>query len=103
MILLVGDFNVNSLGKPLPTNRFKDLNWVKSLKVDTFMEYDYMMAILSDQGKHKLIDLAYWSSEKHPVTFADTHEHEDGTKKPKETHLTNPSEYYSQQSLDYMF
>lgn len=103
MVVVLGDFNVNSNGIPLPTDNFKELGWVKNIKTETFREYDYLTGVLSKNGQDKLVDLAYEGLGYHPVTYADSKQHEDGTHSPKEIHLTEPSEYMSMQCLDYIF
>lgn len=105
LVILAGDFNVNANGTPLPRENFAELPWVKKLKRETFREYEYLFGVLSKDGKDKLIDLTFEKYGKHPVTFADS-DHtcdSDGKPKPKETRLTNPSEFMSRQCLDYIF
>lgn len=104
IVILAGDFNVNANGKPLPKDKFEDLPWVKGLKSDTFREYEYLIGVLSKNGLDNVVDLAFESlGNKHPVTFADAYEAEDGTPTPRETKLTSVSEHLSKQCLDYMF
>ncbi len=104
LVLVVGDFNVNSRGKPLPADRFAELAWVKKQKLPAFLEYDYLTGVLSKDGKDSIEDLAFEAYGSHPVTFGDVEHHEEEHKKrPREVHLTNPDEFMSEQSLDYIF
>lgn len=103
LVIIAGDFNVNSLGKNLPKENFNELAWVADHPGATFSEYDYMIGVLSGKGADKLIDLAFESYGRHPVTYADFTEHADGSKTPKESKLTSMTEHLSAQSLDYLF
>lgn len=104
IVLIAGDFNVNAKGKTLPKANFVDLPWVKRQQGEVFREYEYLIGVLSKDGKDRLVDLALTKYGKHPVTFADVdHSHEDGVPRPRELKLTNPTEHFSQQCLDYIF
>ena len=104
LVLVVGDFNVNSRGKPLPSQNFHELAWVKKHKSTTFLEYDYLSGVLSKDSKDKLVDIAFEAYGTHPVTFGDVEHHEeDHKRRPREVYLTNPDEFMSEQSLDYIF
>lgn len=106
LVLIAGDFNINSRGKPLPRENFNKLEWVKNLPADQkeFLEYDYLVGVLSNNQQDELKDLAFESYGEHPITFGDVTPHENpAERKPREIYLTNPEEYMSQQSLDYIF
>lgn len=104
LVFVAGDFNVNSLGKPLPKKNFLNLPWVARLQKEEFLEYEFLVGVISRDGADKLIDLAHVGLGKHPVTFGDAYLcPKDNVLKPRETMITNKAEWLSCQSLDYIF
>lgn len=80
IVLVVGDFNVNALSKPLPSlfelEEPLANKWMKNLQGGTFMEYDFLVSTLSSFGKHEIVDLKRVNSvngqKDHPITFGQT-------------------------------
>ena len=104
IVLVAGDFNVNSRGNRIPKHKFFDFEWLQSEDMAEFLEYEFLVATLSNGGKDSVIDLAFNSYGFHPITYGDTLIAE-GTqsKTAKDIHLTNKTENVSEQSLDYIF
>ena len=104
LVIVAGDFNVNSRGKPLPKKQFTKLPWVSRLQKDYFMEYEFLVGVLSRDGADKIIDLACEGLGEHPITFGDvTICPKEKIPLPRETCITSKSEWMSCQSLDYIF
>jgi len=106
MVLLVGDFNVDSRKPFIETSKIKTYAGFKEYphlgENDHFDEYESMKCFLSKNGKDDLDDLLFQSYNEHPITYADTFMHEDEGMKPLETALT-AKDLCSNQSLDYIF
>lgn len=103
IIILAGDFNVNANGNHLPSLNFSELHWVRTKSSEKFREYEYLVGVLSKNGKDKLVDLAFEGMGKHPITFGDSCLDEAGNLIPKESLFTTKLEQLSHQCLDYIF
>lgn len=123
VILLMGDFNVDSRKPYIETNKIKHYPGFKDYphlgRTEMFNEYDAMMCYLSDNFRDGLVDLIYTPNDQdysdgehpnqeaqqkeHPITYADSIMNENGDLVPKETVLTHKDDLCSNQSLDYIF
>jgi len=107
VILLMGDFNVDSRKPYIETNKvlnypgFKEYEHLKAHEF--FNEYDAMMCYLSDNFKDDIQDLLHDKYGEHPITYADSVLDGDNQLKPSEIVLTHKDDYCSNQSLDYIF
>jgi hypothetical protein len=108
LVLIVGDFNVDSRHPFIETDKipqypgFKDYPHLGSEK--QFNEYDAMTCFLSDNNKDVLEDLLLGRYREHPITYADSQADDDSEDlKPLETVLTHKDDLCSNQSLDYIF
>lgn len=118
LILMAGDFNVDSHRKALPAEVFKKLHdkraqdWLESVEDEKDLtEYNFLLHVLSGFGKDKVVDFvkeAYGGQ--HPNTYGDSFREEvveeNGMRvdyHPRETILTCNSDFNTQQCLDYIF
>jgi hypothetical protein len=107
MVLIVGDFNVDSRKPFIETEKIKQYPGFKDYahlgRNEHFNEYDAMTCYLSDNFKDELEDLLFQTYGEHPVTYADSFMPDSGDMKPLETVLTHKDDLCSNQSLDYIF
>lgn len=119
LIILAGDFNVNSHEGSIPSSLFEDLHdkraldWLESVEEGERTQYNFMTHVLGGYGEDKVIDfLKQGSEDGHPVTYGDcTNEtifDEKGNAvdmvfHPKEIIMTKKSHFNSQMCLDYIF
>jgi endonuclease/exonuclease/phosphatase family metal-dependent hydrolase len=107
MVLIVGDFNVDSRHPHIDSDKIKDYSGFKEyphLNEDGRLnEYDAMTCYLSDNYTDDIEDLLLKSYGEHPVTYADSFTDDAGELKPLETVLTHKDDLCSNQSLDYIF
>jgi len=107
MVLIVGDFNVDSRKPYIETNQilnyagFTEYPHLKSQ--DNFNEYEAMLCYLSDNNKDGIEDLLMETYKEHPITYADSYIADTQEMKPLETVLTHTDDLCSNQSLDYIF
>jgi endonuclease/exonuclease/phosphatase family metal-dependent hydrolase len=103
IIIIAGDFNVNPKSSELPSRDFPEIKSLHHFKKKTFSEYEFLVSVLSRQGKDKLEDLAFNTLGYHPTTFGDVDISPKGTKTPKDKCLTNTADHLTEQRLDYIF
>jgi len=108
VVLLTGDFNVNSRSnkkyQPEVLDSIPVLQVLESLKQKAeFDEYDALVSCLSGDHKDQLENLIHKKFGEHPITFGDYVVNGDNVKTPIETLLTHPECMCADESLDYIF
>jgi len=107
-IIIVGDFNINSLAKKKAPKDFqlhskKAMDWIDSLPSEGFYEYDFLIEALSDFGIDKIHDFMLDTHSSHKPTFGDSYTSDNGEEVPLETALTMKKDWGSKQCLDHIF
>jgi len=108
MVLVMGDFNVDSRKPYIETAKVREYPgfqmWPHLSEDEHFNEYEAMRCYLSDNDKEDVEDLLMKTYGEHPITYADSETQEGNDElRPLETVLTHKDDLCSNQSLDYIF
>lgn len=107
MVLMVGDFNVDSRKPFIETSKVMKYPGFKLYphlaRNEMFNEYEAMLCMLSDNHNDEIEDLLLKTYGEHPITYGDSYVDDNKELKPLETILTLPEDHCSNQSLDYIF